>query len=116
MCRRCFHEQATSKPRASHERATRVEFESGGAALVVAREIRVSQGGIQTVLARDVHVEQGAIGSVVANHVTAHQPAFVGIVLARTVSGEVRALLDWRGAVAFGAVAGLVMGLLRRRR
>ena len=28
---------------------------------------------------------------------------------------EVKALLDWRGALAFGAAAGLVIGLLRRR-
>ncbi len=35
--------------------------------------------------------------------------------VARRVAGDVRVLLDWRGAVAFGAVAGLVMGVLRRR-
>jgi hypothetical protein len=35
--------------------------------------------------------------------------------IARRVTGDVRVLLDWRGALAFGAIAGLVVGLLRRR-
>jgi len=49
-------------------------------------------------------------------HVTVQQPSAVGIILARHVHGDVRALLDWRGALAFGAAAGLILGLLRRRR
>lgn len=97
-------------------RGERVSIEMGGAAFVLAREARVSQGGVRTVLAGEVHVTQGGIGSVVANHVTVHQPSAVGIILARHVHGEVRALLDWRGAIAFGAVVGLLMGVLRRRR
>jgi hypothetical protein len=39
----------------------------------------------------------------------------VVFLLARRVEGPVRALFDWRGAIAFGAVAGLVASLLRRR-
>lgn len=96
-------------------RGERVSVEMGGVGLMVAREARLSQGGAQTVLARDVHVEQGIVGTVVANHVTVDRPSLVGLVLARNVHGEVRAILDWRGALAFGAVAGLLLGLLRRR-
>jgi hypothetical protein len=36
--------------------------------------------------------------------------------VARKVAGDVRVLLDWRGALAFGAAAGLVIALLRRGR
>lgn len=97
-------------------RGERVSVEMGGVALMVARDARLSQGGAQTVLARDVYVEQGIVGTVVANHVTVARPSLVGLVLARNVHGDVRALLDWRGALAFGAVAGVLMGLLRRRR
>lgn len=96
-------------------RGERVSVEMGGIGLLVARDARLSQGGAQTVLARDVHVEQGIVGTVVANHVTVARPSLVGLVLARNVHGEVRALLDWRGALAFGAVVGVLMGLLRRR-
>ena len=97
-------------------RGERVSVEMGGVALMIARDARLSQGGAQTVLARDVHVEQGIVGTVVANNVTVARPSLVGLVLARNVHGEVRAILDWRGALAFGAVAGVLMGILRRRR
>jgi hypothetical protein len=40
----------------------------------------------------------------------------VGFLFARRVVGDVRVLLDWRGAIAFGAAAGFVMGLMRRGR
>ncbi|MEX2184051.1 MAG: hypothetical protein WEC14_06355 [Chloroflexota bacterium] len=93
----------------------RISVEMGGIGLAVAREARVSQGGVQTMLARDVRFEQGIVGTIAANHVTVQQPAFVGIVLARHVHGEVRALLDWRGGLALGVVVGLLSAVLRRR-
>jgi hypothetical protein len=43
------------------------------------------------------------------------QPSLVGLLLANRVDGDVRTLLDWRGALAAGAAIGLVVGLLRRR-
>jgi hypothetical protein len=36
--------------------------------------------------------------------------------IAQHVSGEIRPLLDWRGALAFGAAFGLVSGLVRAGR
>jgi hypothetical protein len=36
--------------------------------------------------------------------------------LARRVAGDVRVLVDWRGAAAFGAVFGILAGLIGRRR
>jgi hypothetical protein len=51
---------------------------------------------------------------VVAADVTTGGPTFVGVLLARRVIGDVKVLLDWRGALAFGAAAGLVAGLVRR--
>ena len=36
--------------------------------------------------------------------------------LARRVSGDIRVMFDWRGAIAFGAVAGVVAGLIARTR
>ena len=36
--------------------------------------------------------------------------------VARRVSGEMRVLFDWRGALAFGAAAGVVLAALSRIR
>jgi hypothetical protein len=38
------------------------------------------------------------------------------VVLAAHVEGDVRTLVDWRGALAFGAAAGVVMAIIRGRR
>ena len=35
------------------------------------------------------------------------------VLIAQRVEGDVRTLLDWRGALAFGAAFGLVAGLAR---
>ena len=87
----------------------------GGVGIAIAGEVHVSQGGAQNIIARDVRFEQSAVGTVLANQVTVDGPSVVGLVLARHVHGEVRTLVDWRGALAFGAVAGLMIRLLRRR-
>jgi hypothetical protein len=60
-------------------------------------------------------MDRAAARIVVAADVKAERSAVMFLV-ARRVAGDVRVLFDWRGAVAFGAVVGLVMGLLRRAR
>ena len=65
--------------------------------------------------ARDVTVDQGAVWNLAANRVTFRRTGVAGIVIARHVDGDMRVLLDWRGAIAFGAVVGVVLGILRRR-
>ena len=52
----------------------------------------------------------------IANEVHAERTTGVLVLLARRVDGDVRTLLDWRGALAFGAAFGIVSALLRRRR
>jgi len=37
------------------------------------------------------------------------------VLIARRVDGNVRTLLDWRGALAFGAAFGVVSSILRGR-
>jgi hypothetical protein len=66
-------------------------------------------------VAREATFEQGILGTLVAERVTVRQPSLVGLLLANRVEGDVRTLLDWRGALAAGAAIGLVVGLLRRR-
>jgi hypothetical protein len=51
--------------------------------------------------------------------VTVSRPSAVLVMIAFKVSGDVRPLLDWRGALAAGAAIALISGafrLLRERR
>ena len=87
----------------------------GGIGLAVAGEARVQQGYARTVFAREARVEQAAVGT----HRRGARDRRADDGRRRSSSpagrGAVRPLLDWRGALAFGAALGLVVGLLRRR-
>ena len=97
-------------------RGDRVSVEMGGIGAALGGEVRVTQGGVGSVLARDVHIEQAVVRTVIANNVRFERTTGVLILLARRVEGDVRVLLDWRGAVAFGAALGVVVSLFRRRK
>jgi hypothetical protein len=94
----------------------RISVEMGGVGAALAGELRVTQGGVGSVLAREVHIEQSAVRSVIANEVHFERTTGVIFVLARRVEGDVKAILDWRGALAFGAAFGIVTSLFRRRK
>lgn len=95
-------------------RADAVTMDQGAVGLALANDVDIRQSVTRTVLARSVRVEQSFIRTLVANEVRVERATGVGFLLARRVVGDVRVLLDWRGAVAFGAAAGFVMGLVRR--
>jgi hypothetical protein len=88
----------------------------GGIGLAVGGDVRVTQGAVSTVLARDVTIEQAGVRTVIANNVRVERTTGVLVMIARHVEGDVRTLLDWRGAVAFGAAFGVVVSVFRRRR
>ncbi|HEY8633235.1 MAG TPA: hypothetical protein VIL50_08775, partial [Candidatus Limnocylindrales bacterium] len=69
-----------------------------------------------SILARDVRIEQSAVRMLVANEVHAERTTGVLVLIARKVEGDVRTVLDWRGAIAFGAAFGVIVSLLRGRR
>ena len=96
-------------------RADRISVEMGGVGLALAREAQVTQGMARTVIAQEVRIDQGLVGTAFAGRVTFEQPAGVFLLLAGRTEGPVKALMDWRGALAFGAAFGLLVGLLRRR-
>ena len=83
-----------------------VEFGSVGAAL--AGEIRVTQGFAGSVVTRDATLEQSFVRTLVAQRVTVNRPTGVLVMIAQRVSGDVRPVLDWRGALAAGAAFGVV--------
>ena len=96
-------------------RADRLSVEMGGVGVALAREAHVTQGMARTVIAQDVRVDQGLIGTAFAGKVTFQKQSGVFLLLAGRTEGPVKALMDWRGALAFGAAFGLLVGLLRRR-
>lgn len=96
-------------------RADRVSVDKGAIGAAMADRVEVSRGYARSILARNVQLDRAAARVVVAADVTAQRSAVLFLV-ARRVSGDIRVLLDWRGAIAFGAVAGVVAGLLRRGR
>jgi hypothetical protein len=97
-------------------RADRVTVDQGALGGAIAREVTVSPGVARTLLAQEVHVEQSFVRTLVASEVRTEGPTGIGILIARRVVGDVKVLLDWRGALAFGAAAGVVAGLLGRLR
>jgi hypothetical protein len=74
----------------------------------------MSQSAARSIVAREAHLEQSAAQMIVAQEVHIEKGSNALIVIARRVDGEVRTLLDWRGAIALGAAFGVVVGLIRR--
>ena len=96
-------------------RGERVSVELGALGVGLGRDVRLTQGIARNLLGGNVRVEQAAVGAVAAGRVTIERTTAVGILLAGRVDGSVRPFLDWRGALAFGAAFGLLLGILRRR-
>jgi hypothetical protein len=98
-------------------RGERVSIEMGALGGAVGDEIRVTQSMSGFVAAQgNATVDQSLVSTLIADRVTIRQPSAILVLIARQVDGTVRPLLDWRGALAAGAVAGLLIGLLRRGR
>lgn len=97
-------------------RAQRVSVELGGVGAAMTNDLDVRQGVVGAVIAREARFEQAGVRTLIANHVHFGPNSGAGVVLAAHVDGEVRTLVDWRGALAFGAAAGVVVALFRGRR
>ena len=67
-------------------------------------------------LARDVRIDRGGAQTVVAQRVTFERPGGALVVLAQHVEGNVRPLLDWRGALVLGGIVAAVLALVRGRK
>jgi hypothetical protein len=88
-------------------RADTVGVEFGAVGAAFAGEVRVTQGFAGSILAREATLEQAVARNVIAQRVTINRPSAIGILIAQHVHGDVRPLIDWRGALAAGAVIGL---------
>ena len=107
---------AVSQGGVGFARADRVSVELGGIGAALGGEVSLTQAGAGSILAREARVEQSVVRTLVANTVHVERATGVVFLIARRVDGNVRAILDWRGALAFGAAFGLVTGLVRRSR
>jgi hypothetical protein len=95
-------------------RADHLTIDMGGIGAAIVGRLELTRSAARSILAREAHLEGSFAQTVVANHVSLERGSNAIIVLARRVDGDVRALLDWRGALAFGAALGLVLGIVRR--
>ena len=97
-------------------RAGSVAVQQGALGGALAGELTVRQSFARSILAREARVEQSFVRMLSAVEVRIERSTFVGVLVARRVVGDVRVLVDWRGAAAFGAAFGLVAGLVGRAR
>ena len=97
-------------------RADRLSVELGGVGAAMTDQLDVRQGLVGAVIARDARFEQAGVRTLIANRVQFGPNSGAGMVIAARVDGDVTTLFDWRGALAFGAAAGLVMAIIRGRR
>lgn len=105
---------AVSQGSIGYARGERVSVEMGAVGAAIGDEVRVTQAMSGFVAAQgEATVDQSLVSTLIADRVTIRQPSAVLLLIARQVDGTVRPLLDWRGALAAGAVAGIVIGLLR---
>lgn len=97
-------------------KSDRIDVHMGAVGAALGGHVSVAQGVAGTVLAQQARVEQSFVRTLVAQEVTVTQPSAVVFLIAQRVSGQVKVLLDWRGAIAFGAAFGIVAGLVGRAR
>jgi hypothetical protein len=96
--------------------ATTVSLTQGGAGRIQADEVSIHQGGAGLVQTDNLHLQEGSSAfAVLAGEANINEGANVFILFARSVSGEVRPVLDWRAAAALGAGFGVAVALFRRR-
>jgi hypothetical protein len=109
-------EIAVSQGAIGAARAETIHIEMGAIGAAMANEADISQAGVGTLLTSQARLGQAAVRTIVARDVVVERPTLVGFLLAQRVSGDVRVLFDWRGAVVFGVLFGLLSRLGRGRR
>ena len=105
---------ALSQGAIGYARGDRVSLEMGAIGAAIGDDVRVTQAMAQLVAARgDVTVDQSLVSTLIGYRVAIRQPSAVLLLIAGRVDGSVRPLLDWRGGLAAGVAAGIVLGLFR---
>ncbi len=74
-----------------------------------ARQVDVHGSAAGVVRGRTVSASRSALGLVMGEAVQTQGTTFAGLLVARQVSGTVRPMLDWRGALILGLIIGSVI-------
>ena len=110
--RRCRPRTCSSSGAASGRRGrTPSGWSSGAIGAAFAGEVRVTQGFAGSIIAREATLEQGIARNVIAQKRDDQPPVGDRVLIAQHVEGDVRPILEWRGALAAGAVIGLVAAI-----
>jgi hypothetical protein len=97
--------------------ATTVTINQGGAARIRADELNISQGGVGLARTERLTLREGGTAfAVFADKANLDPESSVFLLVAGSTTGDVRPVLDWRAAAAFGAAFAFVLALLRRGR
>jgi hypothetical protein len=96
--------------------ADRAEVTQGAIAHARVKDLLVRQGAVALVESSgQVRLDQSAAAAVVGDQVELGAGSIALLVVAREVHGDVKPLIDWRGALAFGAAFALVRILIGGR-
>ncbi len=95
-------------------RGTTVSVDRGFIGASLGGETRVVQSMANLVGSQDTIVDQSLVVGLFGVTVTIRQPSAIAVLIAGRVEGTVRPILDWRGALAFGAAFAIVARILRR--
>ena len=112
--------------------ATNVSITQGGARDIDAETVTINQGGAAQVRADDLTINYGGVAiartgnltvaeggsafAIMADKATLNEESRIFLLVAGSSSGDVRPVLDWRAAAAFGAGLALAISLVRRLR
>jgi hypothetical protein len=94
----------------------KVSLDRGLIGAAIGGETHLVQSLSNTVMGAEATVDQSIVGTIMGGRVTVRQPSAIGVLIAGTVEGSIRPILDWRGAAVFGAVFAVVLGFVRRGR
>ena len=96
--------------------ADHAEVNQGAIAHAQVHDLAVRQGAVALVeSSAHVRLEQSVVGAVMGDEVEISAGSVALVVVAGEVHGDVRPVIDWRGALAFGVALGLVRLLLGGR-
>ena len=91
--------------------AEQFELSQGGVLTLRADQVQIAEGGVCLATGDSVTVSDAMVGIVVGRNVKVESSRTL-VLLANSVEGDVHTVLNRQSALAFGAAAGLVCGLL----
>ena len=89
-----------------------VSIKDGGAFMIQGQDVTIRDGGGAVIMAETVSMQDGG-GAVMLARQAEVKDASILLLVAKSVSGDAKVMVDLKAAVVFGLVAGLVVGLLK---